>query len=88
MQPVSGFHRGQFSPPHPVTGNHKILELRDWFLDKEMAECFVDKVVQISLLRALVGQVAGHDNHGHHSHCSPQNLPPVLPLQIIADEED
>ena len=58
---MSGFNnRGQFPPP-PVTGNHKILELRgnklivlnclilecfffiDWFLDKEMAECFVDK---------------------------------------------
>ena len=58
---MSGFNnRGQFPPP-PVSGNHKILELRgnhlnsfklfdfrmifiiDWFLDKEMAECFVDK---------------------------------------------
>ena len=44
------------------------------------------QVVQISILCALVGQVAGHDNYGHHGHCYRQNLPAFLPLQIIADE--
>jgi len=53
-----------------------------------MVKYFIDKVVQISLLCALAGQMAGDDNSGHDSHCHPQNLRALLPLQIIAEEED
>ena len=65
------------------TNNHHILKL--YKKERRTKPCCC-QVVQISLLCALAGQMAGDDNSGHDSHCHPQNLRALLPLQIIADE--
>ena len=65
------------------TNNHLIQKL--YKKERRTKPCCC-QVVQISLLCALAGQMAGDDNSGHDSHCHPQNLRALLPLQIIAEE--